>query len=343
MYLITLCRIGSHLNERHRRNPEQRLHLSIPSIGFAFLGLRLSYLLFQVIVGGLAARGPLQDRADAGLVAALDLVGGDHHDGLCPHPLSRCLHFRMGARLRRGATFPTGSRCAMTVLDARRQPCLREDSTHASRGLKAMALTPPVILFLDGLVYCSARAVALLSGQPGVGRDLGRLLPHEAPRIIPHHGGGAAYSLPPQSRQHTPVVPWGPTGAPMVAVTLTYFCLHTAGACGWILNWLPAVLTRNSYNLDIKTRAFALLGLVLFCGVVGDILGGIMSDGIPEWKNRPNVRLARFELHGSWALCRRAGLADPVLVRARLTVVALCLSRDLFFSPRSHRPDGSSP
>ena len=64
----------------------------------------------------------------------------------------------------------------------------------------------------------------------------------------------------------------------MWPVTLTYFCY---GWCLWLyLNWLP-LFFKNNYGLDIKNSALFASG-VFFAGVVGDSLGGILSDRHPQ-------------------------------------------------------------
>ena len=62
----------------------------------------------------------------------------------------------------------------------------------------------------------------------------------------------------------------------MLPVTVTYFCY------GWSLwvctNWLPSFF-KEGYQLDLEGSALFASG-VFFAGVLGDILGGVISDGI---------------------------------------------------------------
>ena len=112
----------------------------------------------------------------------------------------------------------------------------------------------------------------------------------------------------------------------MWPVTLTYFCY---GWSLWLyLNWLP-LFFKNSYHLDIKSSALFASG-VFFAGVVGDSLGGVLSDGI--FKRTGNVRFARLSRHPSPALPARCCRCSPILFVHDITIVALCLSAGFFFT-----------
>ena len=114
-------------------------------------------------------------------------------------------------------------------------------------------------------------------------------------------------TLPPRPTGARPQVPWDPLLRRMWPVTLTYFCY---GWCLWLyLNWLP-LFFKNNYDLDIKNSALFASG-VFFAGVVGDSLGGILSDRI--LKRTGSIRFARlsvviFGFAGALALAA----ADPV-------------------------------
>lgn len=115
----------------------------------------------------------------------------------------------------------------------------------------------------------------------------------------------------------------GPLFGRMWPVTLTYFCY---GWCLWLyLNWLP-LFFKNNYNLDIKNSALFASG-VFFAGVVGDSVGGVLSDKILE--RTGNLRLARLSV-------TVAGFAGalfslfPILFVHDITIVALCLSAGFF-------------
>jgi MFS family permease len=67
---------------------------------------------------------------------------------------------------------------------------------------------------------------------------------------------------------------------------------------------------------------------VFFAGVVGDSLGGILSDGI--FKRTGNVRFARLSVIVAGFTGALLSLA-PIFFIHEITVVALCLSSGFFF------------
>jgi nitrate/nitrite transporter NarK len=143
-------------------------------------------------------------------------------------------------------------------------------------------------------------------------------------------------SLPPRAVDMRPQVPWGPLLRRMWPVTLTYFCY---GWCLWLyLNWLP-LFFKNNYSLDIRNSALFASG-VFFAGVVGDSLGGILSDRI--LKRTGNVRFARLSV----TIVGFAGAflsLLPILFIHDITVVALCLSGGFFFAELVIGPMWSVP
>jgi len=120
-------------------------------------------------------------------------------------------------------------------------------------------------------------------------------------------------------------VPWGPLLKRMMPVTLTDFCY------GWILwlylNWLPSFFL-HEFNMNIKKSALFAAGVFL-AGVVGDTVGGLLSDGI--LKKTGDVGKARVSVIvlgflGSFCFML------PIVFVHDLTTVATCLSFAFFFA-----------
>ena len=94
----------------------------------------------------------------------------------------------------------------------------------------------------------------------------------------------------------------------MAPVTIVYFCY---GWTLWLyLTWLPSYFL-HEYKFDLKKSAL-FTSAVFFAGVVGDYLGGEISDRILHrtgdlQKARRNVVMIGFL--GSF-VCLRAGLPD---------------------------------
>jgi MFS family permease len=122
----------------------------------------------------------------------------------------------------------------------------------------------------------------------------------------------------------------------MWPVTLTYFCY---GWSLWLyLNWLP-LFFKNNYNLNISSSALFASG-VFFAGVIGDSLGGILSDRI--LRKTGNVRLARLSVTVAGFAGALLSLL-PILFVHGITLVALCLSGGFFFSELIIGPIWSVP
>jgi MFS family permease len=113
-------------------------------------------------------------------------------------------------------------------------------------------------------------------------------------------------------------------------VTFTYFCY---GWCLWLLFF------KNSYHLEIKSSAIFSMGVFL-AGVVGDTLGGVISDQI--LRATGNVRLARLAV----IMLGFAGAALSLLSMLfshDIQVVALSLSGGFFFAELVIGPMWSIP
>jgi MFS family permease len=119
-------------------------------------------------------------------------------------------------------------------------------------------------------------------------------------------------------------------------VTFVYFCY---GWTLWLfLSWIPLFFI-NSYKLDIKQSAIFSFG-VFFAGVVGDTLGGVMSDWL--YHRTGNVRLARLSVILLGFVGAFASLV-PMLYVHDLNVIALCLSAGFFFTELIIGPIWSIP
>jgi nitrate/nitrite transporter NarK len=145
------------------------------------------------------------------------------------------------------------------------------------------------------------------------------------PKEHPHITPADLETLPPYVLGERPKAPWRPLLRRMWPVTLTYFCY---GWTLWLyLNWLP-LFFKNNYQLNISKSAIFASG-VFFAGVVGDTLGGVLSDAV--LKRTGNVRLARL---GVTVLGFGGALVSllPILFLHDITTVALCLSGGFFFA-----------
>jgi nitrate/nitrite transporter NarK len=122
----------------------------------------------------------------------------------------------------------------------------------------------------------------------------------------------------------------------MWPVTLTYFCY---GWTLWLyLNWLP-LFFKNNYKLDIAHSAL-FASSVFFAGVIGDSLGGVISDRI--FHRTGNVRLARLSVTVA-GFCGALLSLLPILFSHDMTIVTLSLSGGFFFAELTIGPMWSIP
>jgi len=111
----------------------------------------------------------------------------------------------------------------------------------------------------------------------------------------------------------------------MLPVTIVYFCY---GWTLWLyLSWIPQYFAQ-SYKLNLRDSSLFAAG-VFFGGVVGDTLGGVVTDRIYE-RTRSRDK-ARRNLVVLGFLCSLAFML-PILFVHDVTTAAICLSAAFFFS-----------
>ncbi len=295
---------------------QKELGLSNTQLGLIFSGFAYPYLVFQVIGGLVGDRfGPRLTLFACGLIWAVATA----LTGLASGLVSLFL-FRVLLGFGEGATFPTATR-AMQYWTPSGKRGFAQGITHSFARL-GNAITPPLVAWLMVLFtwrgsFVVLGAVSLLWVFAWVWyfRDE----PKDHPAITPEE----LATLPPRAVAGKVKIPWGPLVRRMWPVTLTYFCY---GWCLWLyLNWLP-LFFKNSYNLDIKSSAIFASG-VFFAGVVGDTLGGVLSDRI--LRRTGNLRLARLSI----TVLGFAGAflsLMPIFWTRDITLVAICLSLGFF-------------
>ena len=122
----------------------------------------------------------------------------------------------------------------------------------------------------------------------------------------------------------------------ILPVTIVYFCY---GWTLWLfLSWIPLFFI-NSYKLDVKQSAIFSLGVFL-AGVIGDTLGGVVSDWL--FHKTGNVRFARLSVILTGFVGAFVSLV-PMLYVHDLNTIALCLSSGFFFAELIIGPIWSIP
>ena len=299
---------------------QSEFHLSNKWLGFAFSGFGYSYLLLQVSGGWIADRlGAHKTLAISGLVwAGATLLTG------ATTGLASLFAARLLLGIGEGATFPTATRAMANWTPAARRG-YAQGIAHAFARI-GNAIAPPLVVVL--ISSAGWRGAFITLGVVSLGWVLyWTIYFRDDPR---RHRGCTAEEierLPPYRdvamRQSDPI-PWRPLIRRMVPVTIVYFCY---GWTLWLyLNWLPTFFL-HGFNLNLKSSALFSAG-VFFAGVVGDTVGGHLSDAI--LRRTRNLVRARSRLVCVGMLLSLASLL-PVLWLHQLSLIAVFLSLAFFF------------
>jgi sugar phosphate permease len=198
--------------------------------------------------------------------------------------------------------------------------------THSSARL-GNALTPPLVAWLITLV--TWRGSFILLGIISLAWAVVWLWYfRDDPGVHPGITPAELETLPRYARRKqrkNDPVPWRRLTVRMLPVTAVYFCY--AWTLWLYLAWIPMFFL-HSYKLDLKTSAL-FSGGVFFGGVVGDALGGIVSDHL--YQKTHNLDRARRNLVVFGFLCSLIFMA-PILFLHNVTWAALCLSLAFFFA-----------
>jgi MFS family permease len=310
------------------------LGFSNTEFGLAISAFAYPYALFQLIGGWVSDRfGPRRALMMSGLVVCIatvctGLVGG----------LGSLIAARVVLGFGEGSAFPTATR-ALSIWLPRARWGFAQGITHAAARL-GNALTPTLIALL--LAYTSWRgSFVTLGALSFVWVALWWWIFRDDPRTHPRITAEELTRLPPAppSRDaggNAPSVPWIKLARRMLPVTAVDFCY---GWTLWVfLTWLPSFFFK-SFHLDLKHSALFSSG-VLFGGVVGDTVGGIISDWL--YRRTGSLQVARRNLIVVGMLGAFCFLI-PVVLTHDLTTVALCLSAACFFSELVVAPIWSVP
>ena len=288
-------------------------------LGLIFSAFAYPYLIFQVFGGWVGDRfGARKTLFWCGMVWALATMLTGFVNGLVTLFLVRVL-----VGIGEGATFPTATRAMQNWTSSARRG-FAQGITHAFARL-GNAITPPLIALLMA-AFTWRGAFVVLGAVSLVWVLVWVLYFRNHPSEHPHITQADLDEIKPKAiSAERPKVPWGPLVKRMWPVTLTYFCY---GWTLWLyLNWLPLFFKTN-YDMDIRKSAIFASG-VFFAGVVGDTLGGVMSDYV--LKRTGNRRTARIGVT-VFGFCGAFLSLLPILYVRDPVIVALCLSGGFFFA-----------
>ena len=304
-------------------------HLSKTQIGLVFSFFAYPYLLFQIIGGWVSDRyGARRTLIACGIVwatatALTGMAGG----------LISLLAARLLLGFGEGATFPAAT-SAMSRWVIKEQRGFAQGVTHAASRI-GNAVAPPVIAFVmatrgwrASFYVCALISFAWVA--------LWALTFTEYPKDHPRVTAEELAELPPPRAKIAIPVPWSRLLARMLPVTIVYFCY---GWTLWLyLSWIPQYFL-HSQNLDLKKSGLFSAGVFL-AGVVGDTLGGIVTDRLLK-------KTKRLEIARSYMVCVCMFLTlvslIPLMFTHNLYVSLACLSAGFFFAELTIGPMWAIP
>jgi MFS family permease len=293
------------------------LGLNNTELGYAFAAFAYPYAMFQLFGGWLGDKfGPRRTLTLSMLIVALATVWTGAAGGLMS-----LLAARLTLGIGEGAAFPTATR-AMAGWTPKGQWGFAQGITHTFSRV-GNASTAIVISALIGWVTWRWSFYLLFPvniAWLGVWFWYFRDDPKTHPSMTPE----TLARLPLRTHVAKPRVPWLKLARWIAPVTMVDFCY---GWALWIFqNWIQSYFVQN-YQLDVQTAGFY-SAAVLFAGVIGDTVGGVLTDIILH--KTGNVVLARRAVL-ILGFLGGAVFMFPVIYVPTLTVAALCLGAAFFF------------
>jgi MFS family permease len=295
------------------------LKLSNTDLGLAFAAFGYPYALFQLFGGVLGYHfGPRRTLVVSFVVVCVATAWIGAVGGLTSLVLARLL---LG--IGEGAAFPTATR-AMSAWTPQGRWGFAQGITHTFSRIGNASTTLIVSTLIAWLSW--RWSFYLLAPVNLIWAALWLWYFRDDPGRHPKMTPDVLARLPVRARGgEKRAIPWLKLARRIAPVTAVDFCY------GWFLalfqTWIPSFFVQN-YGLNLNQTALYSAG-VLFAGVIGDTLGGVLSDAI---------------LHrtGSLVLARRSVIAMgfigagifmiPVVLSHDLTTSAVCLSLAFFFA-----------
>ncbi|MFK3738912.1 MFS transporter [Massilia sp. TN1-12] len=306
----------------------KEFNLSKTEVGLVFSAFAYPYLVFQIIGGWVSDRfGARRTLIWCGLLWAVATILTGFAGGLVSLLLARLL---LG--FGEGATFPAAT-AAMSRWVAKESRGFAQGITHAFSRI-GNAVAPAAVVWImaahgwrESFYICGAISLAWVVGWAFVFTED----PARHPRITAQELETLAHV-----KKKNLKVAWGPLFMRMLPVTIVYFCY---GWTLWLfLSWIPQYFL-HSYDMDIKKSAL-FASSVFFAGVVGDTLGGIVSDRI--LRKTGNLKKSRSYMVSICMLLTLLSLI-PLMMTHNLVVSILSLSAGFFFAEMTIGPMWALP
>jgi len=295
----------------------KEIPLTKTQAGLIFSAFAYPYLLFQISGGWVA------DKFGARIaltICGIIWAGATIMMGLV-HGLIMMFVARVVLGFGEGATFPTATR-AMSYWMPKSKRGYAQGITHAFSRL-GNSVTPWLVATLIAAI--SWRGSFIVVGFVSLfWALLWGLYFRNDPRQHRAITDEELAVLPPYAeKKGTVQVPWKRLGVRMIPVIVVYFCY---GWTLWLfLSWIPSFF-KNEYHLDLQSSALFSSGVFL-AGVLGDTLGGIVSDKLLERTRDLNIA-RRNVVAVMMTLCCLSLV--PVLFTNDIKIVTLALSAGFF-------------
>lgn len=294
------------------------LGLSAIEFGYATAVFAIGYAVFQIFGGRIGERlGPRRGLLVLGVLWGAATLASGLAGGLISLLIARAV---LG--LSESATFPTATQAMSRWIPRDRNGFVQGIVHSASRlGTAAAPLIVAALIAASGwrlsFVFVGILSVLwavvwfiLFRDQPKQVKGISQAELAEIPEI-------------PKAKD-TPPVPWRRLARSILPVTVVDFGY---GWVAWVFfTWIPTLLA-STYNQDLKSYGL-LTSLILVGGVIGDTLGGVLSDAL--LRRTGNARNARrtFLLIG---FIGAAVFMIPILFTPPLIVTVITLALAFFF------------
>jgi MFS family permease len=294
------------------------LKMTNTQMGLVFSAFAIPYAFFQLFGGWVADKfGPRLTLAICCALVAVTTVLVSTVNGFAV-----LFALRLALGFAEGPAFPTATR-AMSSWTPVSQWGFAQGITHSFARI-GNALTPPLMAGL--LTYVSWRASFVVLGAASlVWLFVWIVYFRNDPRDHLSATKEELASLPTPSAKGASRVPYVQLARRILPVTIVDFCY---GWTLWLfLSWIPSFFLEN-YHLNLQSSAMFSAG-VLFSGVIGDTVGGVVSDRL--LRKTGSLGKAR-----RWVLI--AGFLGavvfliPVILIHDLAIAAVCLSLAFFFA-----------
>lgn len=300
---------------------KKEMGLTPTQLGLVFSAFAYPYAAMQILGGWLADKfGPRLVLAVLSAIWAAATI-------LCGFSwgLASLIVFRVLLGIGEGGAFPAATR-AFTYWMPAAERGFAQGITHSFARLGG-AVTPPIVLLIVSL-YGWRESFIVLGVLSLVWTVfyvwLFRNTPVEHKWVSPEELKEIGVKATEMRKAATGKTPWNEMIKRMWLVTFVDFCY---GWSLWVfLTWLPSYL-KDARGYDIKHLAL-FTSLPLLAGVVGDTLGGVISDKI--YKKTGNLKLARRSLLVVGLGGALAFILPAIYTQTPLTAVIL-LAASFFF------------